>query len=233
MLKTYTAGRSHFMTLDQEAATLTERAEASLEEAIVRGRLRPGMKLRIVELATEFGVSATPMREALSRLVSRGLVLAVGQRGFRVAPTSAEDLADITLTRVALESAALRRSMRTGDGRWEGEIISSLHQLKRIVGRNKILKDSPKLNQVHKSFHASLIVACGSSRIMDMTGQLYDQAFRYRRIMLATSVSADDFVVEHESLAQAVLSRSGNAAVSKLSAHLERTYSDIYGAMPA
>lgn len=220
------------MTQEQELATLTERAELSLESAIVKGQLPPGMKLRIAEIAKEFGVSATPMREALSRLVSRGLVVAVGQRGFRVAPTSAEDLADITLTRVALESAALRRSMRVGDGRWEGEIISSLHQLKLSVGRNRILKDTPELNRIHKGFHVSLIAACGSPRILELTSQLYDQAFRYRHIMLATAISADDFVAEHESLAQVVLSRSGNTAVAKLSSHLERTYLDIYGAMP-
>jgi Mn-dependent DtxR family transcriptional regulator len=83
--------------------------------------LQPGTKLRIAEIAEEFGVSATPMREALSRLVSRGLVVAVGQRGFRVMPVSREDLADITRTRVALETAALRRSMRYGDGKWEGD----------------------------------------------------------------------------------------------------------------
>jgi GntR family transcriptional regulator, carbon starvation induced regulator len=221
------------MTQEQELATLTERAESSLEAAIVKGQLPPGMKLRIAEIAKQFGVSATPMREALSRLVSRGLVVAVGQRGFRVAPTSAEDLADITVTRVALESAALRRSVRVGDARWEGEIISSLHQLKRIVGRNRILKDSPELNLVHKGFHASLIAACGSPRIIELSSRLYDQAFRYRRIMLATAISADDFVAEHESLAQLVLSRSEKTAVAKLSSHLERTYLDIYGAMPA
>jgi GntR family transcriptional regulator, carbon starvation induced regulator len=221
------------MTEAQELATLTERAEASLESAIVKGHLPPGVKLRIAELAKEFGVSATPMREALSRLVSRGLVFAVGQRGFRVAPTSAEDLADITLTRVTLETAGLKRSMRSGDGRWEGEIISSLHQLKRIVGRSRIVKESPELDRIHKTFHANLIAACGSPRILELTDQLYDQAMRYRRIMLATAISADDFIAEHESLAQVVLSRSATAAAARLSAHLERTYLDIYGAMPA
>jgi len=133
---------------------------------------------------------------------------------------------------VALESAALRRSMRGGDGRWEGEIVSSLYQLKRIVGRNKILKNSAELNGIHKSFHASLIGACGSPRIIDLAGRLYDQAIRYRSIMIAKAINADDFVAEHETLAELVLSRAGNAAVAKLAAHLERTYSDIYGAMP-
>lgn len=219
------------MTLEQ-IATLTERAEASLEAAIVRGQLQPGTKLRIAEIAEEFGVSATPMREALSRLVSRGLVMAIGQRGFRVMPVSREDLADITLTRVALETAALRRSMRHGDGKWEGEIVSALHQIKRIVGRNKILKNSPELNSIHKGFHASLIAACGSARIVELASQLYDQAFRYRSIMLANVISADDFIAEHEKLADVVLSRAGNTAVANLAAHLERTYRDIYGTMP-
>lgn len=220
------------MVLEQ-AATLTEQAEASLEAAIVRGELGPGEKLRIAEIAERLGVSATPMREALSRLVSRGLVIAVGQRGFRVAPVSAEDLADITRTRVALESVAVRRSMRAGDARWEGEIISSLHQIKRVAGRNRILRGTPELNSIHKIFHANLIAACGSVRIQNLASQLYDQAFRYRSIMLAGAVSADDFIAEHESLAEVVLSRSVNAAVAKLATHLERTYLDIYGTMPA
>jgi DNA-binding GntR family transcriptional regulator len=69
-------------------------------------------------------------------------------------------------------------------------------------------------------------------RIMDLTSQLYDQASRYRSIMLANAIDADDFVAEHESLAQVVLSRSANAAVTKLTAHLERTYLDIYGTTP-
>ena len=219
------------MTFEQ-TATLTDRAEASLEAAIVRGQLQPGTKLRIAEMAEEFEVSATPMREALSRLVSRGLVVAVGQRGFRVMPVSREDLADITRTRVALETAALRRSMRHGDGKWEGAIVSALHQIKRIAGRSKVLKNSPELNSIHKDFHSSLIAACGSPRIVEFASQLYDQAFRYRSVMLATVISADDFIAEHEKLADVVLSRTGNTAVANLATHLERTYEDIYGTMP-
>ena len=219
------------MTL-QQTVTLTDRAEAALEAAIVRGQFQPGTKLRIADISEEFGVSATPMREALSRLVSRGLVVAVGQRGFRVTPVSKEDLADITRTRIALETAALRRSMRNGNGKWEGAIVSALHQIRRIAGRSKILKNSPELNSIHKDFHSSLIAACGSSRIVELASHLYDQAFRYRSIMLATAISADDFVADHEKLADVVLSRTANIAIANLAAHLERTYEDIYGTMP-
>jgi DNA-binding GntR family transcriptional regulator len=215
-----------------QSGTLTERVGASIEAAIVSGQLRPGEKLRIAEIAGEFGISPTPMREALSRLVPRGLVTAIGQRGFRVAPISSDDLADITFTRIALETAALRRSMRIGDGKWEGGIVSALHQMKRIAGRNSILENSPELDAVHKGFHANLIVACGSFRVVELASRLYDQAFRYRSIMLANAISADDFVAEHEKLAGAVLSRSIDMAAGVLAKHLERTYRDIYGALP-
>jgi DNA-binding GntR family transcriptional regulator len=170
------------------------------------------------------------MREALSRLVSRGLVIAIGQRGFRVAPISSEDLADITFTRIALETAALRRSIQLGDGKWEGGIVSALHQMKRIAGQNRILQNSPELDAVHKDFHANLIAACGSPRIGELASHLYDQAFRYRSIMLASSISADDFIAEHEKLSDVVLSRSSDVAATALAEHLERTYRDIYGA---
>jgi GntR family carbon starvation induced transcriptional regulator len=218
------------MSLDQ-TATLTERAGASIEAAIVRGQLPPGAKLRIAEIAGEFGISPTPMREALSRLASRGLVIAIGQRGFRVAPISSEDLADITFTRVTLETAALRQSMQVGDGKWEGGIVSALHQIKRIAGRNRILQYSPELDAVHKDFHTSLIAACGSPRIRELASQLYDQAFRYRSIMLANPIGADGFVAEHQKLADVVLSRAGDVAWTALAEHIGRTYREVYGAV--
>ncbi|WP_312015589.1 GntR family transcriptional regulator [Bradyrhizobium liaoningense] len=218
--------------MDLESTTLTERAEAALEVAIVKGELRPDAKLKIAEIAAEYGISQTPAREALSRLVSRGLVVAVGQRGFRVAPLSGQDLADITSTRIVLEVAALRQSIRKGDAKWEGEIVSCLHQLKRVAGRSRLLKNSPELDRVHKSFHAALIAACTSPRTVGLASQLYDQASRYRNLMLSNAIVADEFVAEHEELANVVLSRSANAAVTKLTAHLQRTYHDIYGAMP-
>jgi DNA-binding GntR family transcriptional regulator len=216
----------------EQTDTRTERTESAVEDAIVSGRLRPGAKLRIAELSAEFGVSTTPIREALSRLVSSGLVIAVGQRGFRVPAISSEDLADITLTWIAIESEALRRSIRFGDGKWEGEIVSALQQMKWIAGRTKILKSTPELRSVHKTFHANLTAACGSPRLIELATQLFNQARRYRSIMLANAIGAADFIVEHEKLADVVLARSSDAAVLTLTRHLQRTYLDIYGPMP-
>jgi GntR family transcriptional regulator, carbon starvation induced regulator len=69
------------------------------------------------------------LREALSLLIADALVVSQGQRGFRVAPVSLEDIADITNTRVMLECEALRQSIELGDDAWEGSLLSAFHRL--------------------------------------------------------------------------------------------------------
>ena len=85
------------------ADTLSERAAALVETDIVSGALAPGARLGIAERAAHYGIGATPLREGLSRLVARGLVDAIGQRGFRVKEISREDLADIVRIRSLIE----------------------------------------------------------------------------------------------------------------------------------
>src|ERR1051325_9001809 len=77
---------------------------------IVFGKLLPGEKLKLDRLRQEYGASVGTLRELLSRLVSEGVVIAEGQRGFEVAPISAENLREIAALRLLLESHALKQS---------------------------------------------------------------------------------------------------------------------------
>src|ERR1700694_1563026 len=76
--------------------SLVELGYGKIREDIVFGHLAPGEKLRIEDLRGRYGLGATPLREALSRLSAIGLVEASAQRGFRVARVSVEDLDDVT-----------------------------------------------------------------------------------------------------------------------------------------
>ena len=89
-------------------ATLAEAAFTRLRADILGVKFRPGERMHVERLRSEYGVGATPLREALSKLSSLELVVAEGQRGFRVAPVSIENLLDITKTRAWIEGAALR-----------------------------------------------------------------------------------------------------------------------------
>src|SRR4051812_34085945 len=109
-----------------------ESAYWRLREDIIRGVLQPAAKLRIEQLRQSYGLGASPLREALSRLVADGLVETEGQRGFWVAPISRAELHDITAARQVIEVGALRQSIAHGSVEWEGRVVAARHNLDHV-----------------------------------------------------------------------------------------------------
>jgi GntR family transcriptional regulator, carbon starvation induced regulator len=222
--------------LDRQPAgdTLSERAAAFVERDIVAGVFAPGARLAIADLAERYAIGATPIREGLSRLVARGLIVAIGQRGFRVSEVSRADLEDITRLRSLIECEALRRSIALGDGAWEGAIVAALHQLRRYAMQNGagLREGRPDFDALHKAFHTSLIAACGSPRMIKAHSELYDQAYRYRRVMMRSFEEPQDFVASHEALAELALSRRVEEATARLAVHLRSTLALVYPDRP-
>lgn len=212
--------------------TLAERAAAVLQQAILAGDLAPDARLRIADLARQFGIGATPLREGLSRLVSHGLVLASGQRGFRVAPMSREDLEDIVRARTVIELEALRLAMAHGDDLWEAQIVACLHRMRRFTARSQqdFSEGVAEFDAVHKQFHTALIAACGSPRLLEMHAMLYDQAYRYRRVMMTCFKLPATLDDEHQELVDLVLQRQVEPACRKLAEHLASTILIVYPA---
>jgi GntR family carbon starvation induced transcriptional regulator len=215
---------------DAASDTLSERAAARIEADILAGALAPESRLGIAETAARYGVGATPVREALSRLAARGLVNAIGQRGFRVKPISREDLADIIRVRTVIEREALRLSLRAGGGVWEGEIVATLHRLKQYVRTNPrgFGEGEPLFDTLHKSFHTSLIAACGSPRLLAAHADLYDQTYRYRRLMMAKFADPEEFIDAHHSLAELAVNRVQEEAWAALESHITATLTLVY-----
>jgi GntR family carbon starvation induced transcriptional regulator len=212
--------------------TLSERAAGLVEHDIIAGVLAPGTRLGIVDLVQRYDIGATPLREGLSRLVSRGLIVGIGQRGFRVAEVSREDLLDITRVRTVIEIEALRLAMAQGDDAWEAGILSALHQMRRHIQRtgNEFHEGAPDFDRLHKGFHTALLAACGSKRLLTAHSDLYDQAYRYRRVMMRSLGSGDDFIAAHQSLADRVLARDLDGAPTLLGSHLHSTLDYVYPA---
>ena len=217
---------------DLPAETLSERAALLIQRDILTGRLKPGARLGIMDLSQGYAMGATPVREGLSRLVARQLVLAVGQRGFRVAPVSESDLRDITRMRIVVEMEALSLAMKHGRDDWEAGIVAALHQMQRYVERtgSKFNEGDAAFDVLHKRFHTTLIEACGSPRLLAAHSDLYDQAYRYRRVMMSKFVSGKIFIQAHRVLADCVLARDHKRAPAMLKAHLKSTIDYVYPA---
>lgn len=212
------------------ADTLSERAAALIQRDILAGRLAPGSRLGIMDLAQGYGMGATPVREGLSRLAARQLVIALGQRGFRVADVSEADLRDITGMRIVVEREALGLSMKHGRDEWEAGIVAALHRMQRYVERTgaKFSEGSEEFDTMHKRFHTSLLEACGSPRLLAAHSDLYDQAYRYRRVMMRRIESGKEFIRSHRELADCVLARDQRRAPPMLEAHLKSTIEYVY-----
>jgi GntR family carbon starvation induced transcriptional regulator len=210
--------------------TLSERAASLVEHDILAGVLAPGARLGIVDLVQRYDIGATPLREGLSRLISRGLIVGIGQRGFRVADVSREDLEDITRIRTVIEIEALRLAIAQGDDAWEAGILSALHRMRRHIQRtgDEFHEGAPDFDRLHKGFHTSLLAACGSRRLLTAHSDLYDQAYRYRRVMMRALGSGEGFITVHQSLADRVLARDLDGAPAMLSSHLHSTLDYVY-----
>jgi DNA-binding GntR family transcriptional regulator len=210
---------------DAKEKTLAERIYKQLRRDILGGKLEPAIKLRFEFLHNHYEASTSTLRESLSRLAAEGLVVAEGQRGFRVAPVSPKDLWDITRLRQQLETEAIRRAIAVGDDHWEAEVVAAYHRLSKLkdkkTGRLTLLADENV--ERHRAFHFSLFSACDSPWLIRFLSTLYDHSERYRRFstLYATEPRASD--EEHRQIMDAVLRRDARLATTLLHDHLERT----------
>ncbi|NLF54731.1 MAG: FCD domain-containing protein [Thauera phenolivorans] len=208
-----------------EPKTLVEAAYKRLRRDIIEGVHPPGEKLRVEHLKDQYEVGAGTLREALQLLVTDALVVAQGQRGFRVAPISIADFEDITRTRVLLETEALRQSLARGDDAWEAALVASFHRLSRAEQKlsEGDLDTTEEWERRNRAFHETLIAACPSRWIRHFQNILYQQSERYRRLSLFRQPVARDVHAEHQALFEAALARDVTRATSILSEHILRT----------
>jgi DNA-binding GntR family transcriptional regulator len=208
---------------------LVEQAFARMRKDVLTGHFAAGTKLKIDELQNVYGVSSSPLREALSRLAQEGLVRADERRGFRVAPLSASDLADITRMRVMLDVQAMEDSIREGKDDWEARIVAAFHRLEKIESG---LSDGPVVldedwSARHRDFHMSLIAACPSQRQLAWSASLFDQAERYRRFSARYRKSLKRKSSEHRRIMEAAIRRDSATACLLLKEHILSTLQNV------
>lgn len=211
--------------------TRTVEIVETLRAAILNAQLLPGERLRFEDLREQFDAGMSPLREALTRLAGDGLVVLEAHKGYRVAPVSRADLADLAETRCELEALALTRAIQRGTDAWEGQILAALHEL----GKRSKLKDGdidPVWEDAHQRFHSVLVADCDSPRLLHFRQILADQATRYRRLSVHYLHEPRDDLGEHRALAQAVIERRAADAVNLIREHYMRTVEILLTAAP-
>lgn len=205
-----------------------------LRADIVNCRLEPGERLRFELLRKQYQVGVGTLREALSHLVSEGLVRTEAGRGFYVAPVSLPDMLDIAEWRVEFEVRAVTQSIQNGDEAWEAEIVTAHHLLSKTdiptVDASAEVRDLWKAR--HHRFHESLGAACGSPWLLHFRGILFEQALRYQRLVALHGPQKLHKKDDHREIMEAVLARDVKLASRAVEQHIRHTVDVVLKHVP-
>lgn len=212
-------------------ATRSAAVHAQLREDVLHGRLPPGRRLRLVELADRFCVSQSVVREALARLAEQGLAVTVAQQGYRVTPLRRADLDELTEARVLLETMVMGLAVDRGDLRWESALVAAHHRLSGTPTTGPSGEVDAGWFTAHEDFHQVLLRGCGNERLHAVALSLRDAASLYRRWSRPVGHDDDrDVGREHRQLLDAVLARDRAAAAERLAQHIQRTSDSLQAA---
>lgn len=199
--------------------TKAEVAYELVRERVLRGDLTPGAVIPQASLAHELGISTTPLREALRRLMTEGLVELDAHRDARVTRLTVEEARDLIEIRRSLDplAAGLAAERRTReDLALIRETACELLPLRADPGTAELL--------THRRFHVAIYSASHNQVLVQTLDSLWDKADRYRRLALETGRTEADLDrthTEHLGLVDAIAAGDSGTATSVMLAHVE------------
>ncbi|MEX2534541.1 MAG: GntR family transcriptional regulator [Trueperaceae bacterium] len=198
--------------------TVTDGVYAVLRKSIVHGQLKPGRSLRENALAKELGVSRTPVREAIRRLESEGLLTFHPRMGLVVTQFSRKELAEIYYIREALEGMSARLAATSATP----IEIATLQQLYEDMRRAHERGNVDAMVQATSDFHHTVCEASGNVRLLNMISGLRDQLRQVQPTTLLDEARRQESLQDYRELLAAIESRDPDRAESAMRSHRKR-----------
>ena len=174
------------------AANISHQAAKTIREMIVNGTLMDGSRINEVHLADELGVSRTPLREGLGRLVAEGVVTTEPRRGFFVAPLTLTEFEQVYDIRPILDPEALRLSG-----------LPSAKSLARLETLNRKLlsaKTPSSAIDIDNTWHMELLAGCPNRILVELIQQIIDRTRRYEHALFRETQNVWAAGNEHEQI---------------------------------
>ncbi|KHN89437.1 GntR family transcriptional regulator [Pectobacterium actinidiae] len=188
-----------------------------LINAIEKGELLPGERLQETRLAQQFGLSRTPIREALHRLEALGLVEPGPQRGLMIAQISYERLHQLFAVREGLERLAMELAVASASA-------EELELLQDMVEVEKTLTDSRKLHDHNRLFHRQIYRATHNPYLNEMLENLRIHLSLLRGTTYESTERTEEARREHQAIVEALVRRDKDAAQEAACQHIRNGY---------
>ncbi|MBQ2706447.1 MAG: GntR family transcriptional regulator [Agathobacter sp.] len=189
----------------------------TLREAILRGDLKPGERLMEIQLASQLGVSRTPIREAIRMLEQEGLAVTMPRKGAEVAKMTLKGMEDVLEIRAALDELACQLACE----RMTEEQLSRLEDKKVIFEKSLQTGNVKVIAEADVNFHDVIYDATGNPKLVNMLNNLREQIYRYRIEYLKNADNYPILIKEHEAIYQSLYNRNKDDAKEAIAIHVE------------
>ncbi|MFD5820146.1 GntR family transcriptional regulator [Streptomyces sp. NPDC127038] len=189
----------------------TEVVLEGIRHRILTGLLIPGQALVETDLAAQFGVSKTPVREALKTLAGTGLVVMNQYKGVTVRMVDADMAREVYDVRLLLEPEALRRVVRRG---------TPLDAARDALTRAGAAADAAERSLANREFHRALYAPCGNPLLVRMLDEVRDQAALVSAVAWAADPSWEREAAEHAEILRLALEGDADGSAAALHAHI-------------
>ncbi|WP_367319635.1 GntR family transcriptional regulator [Streptomyces sp. HUAS ZL42] len=203
-------------TLGGKKSSYRERVADALRAALVAGELRPGEVYSAPMLATRFGVSATPVREAMLDLAKEGLVDTVPNKGFRVTAVSERQLDEYTHIRALIEIPTVVELTRTADA----VSLEALRPAAREIVQAAVAGDLIAYVEADTRFHLGLLALGGNAHLVEVVGDLRKRSRLYGLTALVESGRLLASAEEHLELLDALIARDDSKVREVMVRHI-------------
>jgi DNA-binding GntR family transcriptional regulator len=200
-----------------QRVSVVDNVTVLLRRALLAGEIKPGERIKVAELEKSFGVSHIPIREAVRRLETEGLIIALPQRAAVAAGVDLEDLSGLYDLRRIIECDVIRRSVDEMSDEQVEAVRVALETLEAVAQDH----GSAQFWEVHRDFHWALLEPGASAWIRRVLEQVWLASQRYVRLFLSETV--DDAMADHRELLAYCDQRAGRRAAELLRRHLDLT----------
>lgn len=191
-------------------------AYETIKRKILDVEVNAGDQLRIELLAEQLGTSRTPIREALLKLETEGLVRAASRVGFFVRGITKKDLQELFELREILESYAAEKAAVS----IEEKDIEKLEEYQRRAGKAITAGDRAEFMNMEIEIHSLVLRKAGNIRLIQMIESIKDLIHRERVLSLQSSENIDESFKEHQQIANAIASKNAKLAGRAMRSHI-------------
>ncbi|MFI6980215.1 GntR family transcriptional regulator [Embleya sp. NPDC050154] len=195
---------------------LRDRVARELRAALIAGEMRPGVVYSAPALAAQFGVSPTPVREAMLDLANEGLVEAVRNKGFRVTELSDRELDEFTEVRALIEIPVVARLA----GVVTPAQLAALRPVAEEIVAAAEVSDLIRYVEADRRFHLSLLALAGNEHLVRVVGDLRKRSRLYGLSRLAENGRLVASAAEHLELLDALATGDPARAESVMARHI-------------